>query len=213
MVRFLIVTGGSIDYVWAKQWLEKRSYDYVIAADSGLEHACALDIPVDFILGDYDSINPGVLERFTHSTQTVTYPRRKDFTDTHLALLTAINKGAENIDIIGATGSRLDHTMTNVFVMKAALDAGVFCAMYDAHNKIYLLDGTVHIEKCRQYGAYVSLAPMSSEVTVSLSGVLYPLEHFVLKQGLSLCQSNEISEEDAVIAVEDGIAVVYETKD
>lgn len=212
-MRFLIVTGGTVDYEWAKAWLKEQAYDYVIAADRGLEHAKALGIPVNFILGDYDSVSPKLLEDYAKNTETVTYPQKKDFTDTHLAVLTAIHQGAEKMDILGGTGSRLDHTMTNVFVMKAALDADVSCAMYDARNKIYLLDSSVCIEKDRQYGTYVSVIPMTETVVLSMSGFQYPLEHFVLKQGLSLCQSNEISARQSVIAVEQGIAVVCEAKD
>ena len=37
MKRCLIVTGGTIDIAFAKDFLSQRSYDYVIAADAGLE--------------------------------------------------------------------------------------------------------------------------------------------------------------------------------
>ena len=212
-ISALIITGGSVDYEWAAKWLEGRRYDYIIAADSGLKHADKLGVKVDYILGDYDSVEPEVLQMYSNSTETVTYPREKDFTDTHLALLRAINNGAEVIDLIGATGSRLDHAMTNIFIMKAALDAQVECAIYDAHNKIYLTDGKVCVKKCKQYGDYISFAPMTDEAVLSLSGVKYPLENYVLKQGLSLCQSNEITEEIANINVYQGILIVYETRD
>lgn len=212
-INCLIITGGGIDYDWAADWLRDRKYDYVIAADNGLEHARRLDIKVDYILGDYDSVNPDTLKIYAQSTENVIYPSEKDFTDTHLAVLRAINIGAESIDLIGATGSRLDHTMTNIFVMKAALDAEVKCAIYDAYNKIYLADGNVSVKQCEQYGEYISFAPMTEEVRLSLSGVKYPLENYVLKQGLSLCQSNEIAAETAKINVSGGVLIVYETRD
>ena len=94
-IRTLIITGGSIDYDWAADWLKDRKYDYVIAADRGLEHAKRLGIKVDYILGDYDSVNPGTLKMYSESTETVTYPSEKDFTDTHLAVLRAISSGAD----------------------------------------------------------------------------------------------------------------------
>lgn len=212
-ISCLIITGGSIDYDWAADWLMDRKYDYVIAADSGLEHAEKLGIKVNYILGDYDSVNPQTLKTYAESTETVTYPSEKDFTDTHLAVLRAVNYGAELIDLIGATGSRLDHTMTNIFVMKAALDAGVKCAIYDAHNKIYLIDGNVSVKRSEQYGKYISFAPMTEKAVISLSGVKYPLENYLLNQGLSICQSNEITAEIAGINVSRGILIVYETGD
>ena len=37
MSKALIVTGGSINVAWAKEWLDNQIFDYCIAADSGLE--------------------------------------------------------------------------------------------------------------------------------------------------------------------------------
>ncbi len=36
MSKTLIVTGGSINVAWAKEWLDNQTFDYCIAADSGL---------------------------------------------------------------------------------------------------------------------------------------------------------------------------------
>ena len=55
MSKTLIVTGGSINVAWAKEWLDNQTFDYCIAADSGLEYADKLGLKVDFLLGDYDS--------------------------------------------------------------------------------------------------------------------------------------------------------------
>ena len=42
--KILIITGGTVDYEWAKDWLSAKTYDYCIAADSGLVHADKLGI-------------------------------------------------------------------------------------------------------------------------------------------------------------------------
>ena len=57
MSKTLIVTGGSINVAWAKEWLDNQTFDYCIAADSGLEYADKLGLKVDFLLGDYDSVD------------------------------------------------------------------------------------------------------------------------------------------------------------
>lgn len=41
--KILIITGGTVDYEWAKDWLSAKTYDYCIAADSGLVHADKLE--------------------------------------------------------------------------------------------------------------------------------------------------------------------------
>lgn len=210
--KTLVVTGGNIDYEWAKGWLADRHYDFVIAADRGLAHADRLGLKVDYILGDYDSLEKGVLEKY-QGTETVTFPPEKDYTDTHLALITAIQKGADGIDVIGATGSRYDHAMTNIYNTKAALDMDIPCRIYDACNCIYLKDYNFTIKKAEQYGNYISFLPMTESVDITLEGVKYPLKDYHLKQGLSICQSNEIIDEQADVYIKNGVIVVFETLD
>lgn len=211
--KVLIVSGGSLDYEWAREWLADKQFDYVIAADSGLMYADKLELQVDYILGDYDSVKSDILEKYSKKIETVTYPTEKDYTDTHIAVLTAIRNGAASIAIIGATGTRYDHAMTNIFVLKEAIDKDVECAIYDACNKIYLKQAPFSIEKDRQYGDYISFVPMTDGVRLTLKGVKYPLNDYCLRQGMSICQSNEIVDEVASIYIEKGIVIVLETRD
>lgn len=39
------------------------------------------------------------------------------------------------------------------------------------------------------------------------------LDDYILHQGLSICQSNEIKENVAVINIKKGLVIVFETKD
>lgn len=220
-MKVLIFSGGSMDEDWAKEWLRGRSFDFCIAADSGLEKADRLGVKVDLLLGDYDSVDRGLLESYRSDTRTITYPCEKDYTDTHIALKKAIEYISENalnasessISIIGATGTRYDHAFTNIFVMEEALRAGIECAIYDKYNKIYLKDRPFCVDRETQYGKYLSFAPLSEEVVLSLEGVKYTLERYVLKQGMSICQSNEITEKAAYINIISGKLAVFETRD
>ena len=49
---------------------------------------------MDFLLGDYDSVDKDVLDRYKSNTEFEIYPKEKDYTDTHLAIMTALKKGA-----------------------------------------------------------------------------------------------------------------------
>lgn len=238
-MNVLILSGGSMDEMWAEEWIKDKHFDFCIAADRGLEKADRLGIKVDLLLGDYDSVDRGLLEKYRSDTRTITYPCEKDYTDTHIAVKKAIeyiqknvseiaeNKGfvrdsgmfedadytRGSISIIGATGTRYDHAITNIFVMQEALRAGVECAIYDKFNKIYLKDAAFDIERDKQYGKYLSFAPISEEVTLSLTGVKYPLDRYVLRQGMSICQSNEITDKTARVDIISGKLVVFETND
>ncbi|MGN0318893.1 MAG: thiamine diphosphokinase [Lachnospira sp.] len=216
MNRVLIVTGGNVDIRWAKSWLNDNSFDYCIAADKGLYYAHELGIKVDYVLGDFDSLPENVLDGYKSESVIETFPTQKDYTDTHLAIITAIKLGAEAIYIIGATGNRLDHTMTSIGNLKAAYDSGVECYIVDSCNKIYMAgedSGTITVKKDKQYGKFISFYPFSENVVFSVTGVKYPIDEFSLSQGLSICQSNEIINEDCLINVKYGIMIIFESTD
>ena len=183
-----------------------------------------LGLKVDLLLGDYDSVDKKIFEKYNRNTKTITYPCEKDYTDTHLALKKAIEKikklqdtskdsTEDEIAIIGATGTRYDHAFTNIFVLDESLEAGIRCAIYDKNNKIYLADKSFEIRKDKQFGDYLSFAPMTPEAGLSLSGVKYPLDRYTLRQGESICQSNEITEIIAKVEIFTGKLVVFETRD
>ena len=223
-MKILIKSGGSIDEMWGRKWVADYEPDYCIAADSGLVMADKLGLTVDLLLGDYDSVDKKIFEKYNGNTKTITYPCEKDYTDTHLALKKAIEKikklqdtskdsTEDEIAIIGATGTRYDHAFTNIFVLDESLEAGIRCAIYDKNNKIYLADKSFEIRKDKQFGDYLSFAPMTPEAGLSLSGVKYPLDRYTLRQGESICQSNEITEMIAKVEIFTGKLVVFETRD
>lgn len=223
-MKILIISGGSIDEMWGRKWVADYEPDYCIAADSGLVMADKLGLTVDLLLGDYDSVDKKIFEKYNRNTKTITYPCEKDYTDTHLALKKAIekikksqdtpkNSTDDEIAIIGATGTRYDHAFTNIFVLDESLEAGIRCAIYDKNNKIYLADKSFEIRKDKQFGDYLSFAPMTPEAGLSLSGVKYPLDRYTLRQGESICQSNEITEMIAKVEIFTGKLVVFETRD
>ncbi len=163
----------------------------------------------------------------------ITFPTEKDYTDTHLAIKKAMNVIKEKkefnnkaplnqsgikeetfeVYILGGIGTRLDHTMTNIYCMNEAYEAGIDCYMIDKYNKIYICDKEQRIVKQEQHGAFISILPVTQEVILTLKGMKYNLNHFCLKQGVSICQSNEIAEDTAQIIVEKGKIIIYETKD
>ena len=210
----LIITGGSLDISWAKSYLSQNKFDYLIAADSGLAYVKELNLCPDFILGDYDSVDLELLNYFKDK-DIKTYPKEKDYTDTHLAIITAIKLMPRKITILGGTGTRLDHTLTSIGNLVSLLDLDIEGEIVDSHNKIYLLgEGmTKIIKKEEQYGDYVSFIPLEKSFTISLKGFYYPLDNYLVNSGLSLTQSNEIVDDEAVITVHDGIAIVIEARD
>ena len=62
----------------------------------------------------------------------------KDATDTCIALEKALEIKSSEIWILGATGSRIDHVLCNIHILKRSWLAGVPAYLADSHNQISL---------------------------------------------------------------------------
>ena len=59
MRRCLIITGGKLDLAFARSFLEKETFDKIIAVDGGLKAVKELGLVPDYIVGDFDSVSYG----------------------------------------------------------------------------------------------------------------------------------------------------------
>lgn len=216
----VIFTGGTIDAAVVRHYWEKGRPDVVIAADRGLEFCHANNIRPDYIVGDFDSIRPEVIAwyRGQKNIPVDTYRPEKDMTDTDIALEKAISLGADRVTFFGATGTRLDHTLSNIFNLCLLKDQGIRGQILDAHNRIYLpLGKKLVLRRSELFGTSVSLFPVRGEVSgLTLQGFKYPMKNGVLRQGDGgLCVSNCLGEQsgEGRIQWESGDLLVMETRD
>lgn len=220
-MKTLIITGGFIDIDFVKSYLEEECFDMIIAADRGVETAKALNIPVNYILGDFDSLDPTILQEVKNQLANEKplfvlkeFPPEKDYTDTHLAIVTAIEVGATSVTILGATGTRLDHVVANMNLLAIFLSHHIEAKIVDSHNQIYVIDADKHLYREKMRGKYVSLIPYTDLVTgVTLIGFKYPLQNATLTKESSLGISNELLEEEGIIKIDKGILIVIESRD
>ncbi|MCD8231533.1 MAG: thiamine diphosphokinase [Clostridiales bacterium] len=212
----LIITGGQIDLPFTKRFIENGNWDLVISADSGLNFCREASVVPDVILGDFDSADTEALRYFKerYPERMEVFPAEKDETDTELALLRAVELGADAVTILGGTGTRLDHVLGNLHLLKMAMDAGVPCAIVDPHNRIRMTDCGMTLRKEEQFGDYVSLIPFTPQVEgLTLRGFAYEVEDFTLQSGKARGVSNEIRGDAAVIEMKSGILLVIEARD
>lgn len=213
--KVLIISGGKAYDDLISALVSKEQYSLIIAADSGLNAAERLNLKPDCIVGDFDSVSQSVLEKYKAlSVPIKTFPREKDMTDTQISLELAMSHKPARIDIVAATGCRLDHVLANIHLLMNPMQAGIDAFIIDINNKIYLRNNSFDIEKDKQFGNYVSLLPFSEKVTnITLKGFKYPLEYATLLAGSSLGISNEIVDSTASVIFEEGILLVIESKD
>lgn len=215
--RCLIVTGGTVDLEFAASYIGKRHYEFVIAVDKGLIACHKLGCNVDYILGDFDSVDSSILEIYKDkkgSYEIKTLNPEKDMTDTEDAIMVALEHGVTEIELIGATGTRIDHMLANINLLMKPLKNCVKACILDKNNRIYVKNDNFTISKEEVLGTYISFLPLTSEVTgVTLRGFKYPLQDYTLTIGNSLGVSNEMIEEVATVTVGQGVLIVIESRD
>ena len=214
--KAVIISGGTIDDKFVLQMLKEIQPEYVIGVDRGLEFLYRNQVMPTHIVGDFDSVRTEVVEFYQKETQVPIrkFKPEKDASDTEIALHLAIELGVEKVWIFGGTGSRLDHVMANIQILKIAQDHGVKAYLQDANNRISLAEKEVKLCKEDSFGDYFSIFPFGGVVEdISIEGAKYSLSHYRLCPNSSMCVSNEMQENEVRIAFPTGTIILMETRD
>jgi len=100
--------------------LEKSKF--LIACDGAFNKLNDLGYKPDIIIGDLDSIDKNIMKKFKHK---LLHIKDQDQNDLRKALqFCKVNK-LFNINIIGATGKREDHTIGNIFSLNSFIDLNI----------------------------------------------------------------------------------------
>ena len=147
-----------------------------IAADSGFQAALSAGVKPDWIIGDMDSIEDQSRLSTWPPERVIRHQQDKDFTDTELALSLAVEKGCEDIWLVGGGGGRIDH----LFAIRSLFERELFPSRWitDAEN-IFCIDAdTTHNELSFRLAVntHVSVFPLSSGPWEAASkGLKWPL--------------------------------------
>lgn len=208
----VIICGGTIrDYDYMAKYLEGA--DLVIAVDSGAKHLDGLKAVPDILTGDFDSIVQADYDCLIASgVETLRFPVEKDKTDSQLAVELALERGCNKVVLLGALGTRLDHSFSNICLLKKLIERGVKGIIADEYNEVWLTDSTITIG--REAGTKLSLLPLSASVKgVTTKGLYYPLKDATLETGSSWGVSNEFVNETADVSITDGLLLVIKSRD
>ncbi|MDJ0498076.1 MAG: thiamine diphosphokinase [Acidimicrobiia bacterium] len=208
--RALIVAGGRpvrpavLNRVAEPAW--------IVAADSGLDHAYDLGLEPNLVIGDMDSVSAAGLARAQAAgIQIERYPVDKYATDLELAIGAAVAAGFAEATIIGGTGGRLSHTLANALVL--TVDRGIRLDWLTSHARICALHagqtGTFHPAE----GTILSLVPVAGRAVCSSVGLRWPLAQAELSPGSTRGISNEIVAADgATVSVTAGCVLLIQER-
>ncbi len=203
-MRAIVIANGHVGNSEASR-AQTWSHDLVICADGGAQHALALGLTPDVVIGDLDSLDGEFqtwLER--EGCQVLIHPTHKDETDLELALRYAIDHGVDEILILGALGGRIDQALANILLLTLPELEGIKTHIVAGDQEMFLIRGQAFIEG--QVGDTVSLLPIGGDVTgITTEGLEYPLQRGALKFGPTLGISNVLTAPVARVQVERGL--------
>lgn len=215
-MKALIVAGGKTDENFAREMILQGGYEFIVAADAGLNFFYQAGIEPDIVVGDFDSVGEDVLDYYRDHeyVEICMLNPEKDDTDTEFSIREAIRRGANKITLMGGTGTRIDHLLGNISLLGIGLEEGVSIELVDPYNRIRMINQGMEITEREQFGKFLSIIPYSDKVTgVTLEGVKYPLKNHTMGGYNSLGISNEIVEDTARISFDEGILLVIESQD
>ncbi len=206
-MRAVIIAGGGFDNPDFYRNLINDS-DTVICADAGCLSAQKIGIVPDVVIGDFDSYPQNLAKA---KAEKIVLPIKKDKTDTHECVCYAIKCGFDEILLFGATGTRLDHTIANIHLLKIALDNNIKMKIVDEHNEVYLTDKEISLKKGE--GLHVSVLPIGRAEGICSTGLYYPMTDAMMEFGNPYGVSNEFNSDEATVSVKSGLLLVILSRD
>jgi len=234
--KALLVLNGEIkDYKKIKDIVIKENYDFIVCCDGGSNHIyninkllykeiISLDynnslendkklsdnfIIPDYIVGDLDSIEEKVLNYFK-DTETIfkKFNSEKDETDTELGILLCNSLKCKTIDIIGALGGRIDHTISNINILCYMKNLRI-CGRIIAEKEIIYIIENESINLSLKSGSIISIIPIKNDsLGVTLKGFKYNLDNYDIRFSSPIGISNVAKNENCFIEVKKGSLLI-----
>lgn len=192
-----------------RQIVSLEGADLVVCADTAYLAAKAQGIVPHAVIGDFDHAEH--TDELVSEKKVLRFSSVKDDTDTMLCVKYALNRGADEIVIVGGIGGRLDHTFANIQTLLFIRGRGAFGTILDGDHAVMTVDSHIALAKgAYDYASVFALDPVCRDIT--LRGFKYEGEHIDLTSDFPLGVSNEITAEKAEISVKEGRLLVILAK-
>ena len=160
--------------------------DYVVYCDSGLKHHNSLYRQPNLIVGDFDSHENPHLD-----IETIVLPCEKDDTDTVFAVKEAIKRGFTEFLLVGVVGTRLDHTLGNVYILEYLHSLGLKGRIVDDYSEMELVSSEpAYVDESFAFFSLINISGVTRKV--SIEHAKYPLNDAEIQSRYQYGISNEV---------------------
>ena len=210
MKALILVNGELYKPNVLRSRIRAEAFDLVLGADGGARNAHTLNVTLDAIIGDLDSVSD--LEQQGNSDiKCVSYPAEKDESDLELALLYAKEQGADRIVIVGAMGGRMEMTIANILLITRASLSSCRIEMWHGEQTGWVIKPPGE-DISGHPGDTVSLIPLGGDVSgITTKGLKYPLKDEKLPFGAARGISNLLEKPSAHVKLSEGLLLTIHT--
>ena len=211
--KYLIVADGPF---LPKDIISEVAADKIIIALEGAANQLAKrGIMPDVILGDFDSIENsnwwGITNTFDDIDEKsepyigrhgiiIVPAKNQEFTDFQKAIQYCDQQKAETIDIVCATGGRMDHTLSNIRTLRMAYKSERIIYLHTESQTLQFATTGEYVMRGRK-GDYCGILAFP-EAKFSSKGLAYNGDSYPLKFGISESTSNLLNQDSAEITIE-----------
>lgn len=212
MIGVLVAGGKLSNNKIFKKYISKS--DFSVAVDSGGDIFYKNNILPNLLVGDLDSIDKKSLTYFKDNKIKIEkYPCEKDLTDLEIGLNSLINNGCDKIYALGTIGSRIDHSLANIMILKKMYDLNYKCYMINDKNRVQYIESKKEIIINKEY-ENISIVPLSENgINVSLEGFYYKITDYEMELGSTTGISNYLLNNEGSIKLNRGRALIIESND
>lgn len=173
---------------------------HLYCADGGAKQALELKYTPREVWGDFDSLSDECIDILKKKgVKLKKFNKDKDFSDGEILIKYVVSLGYNKIYILGGTGGRIDHFLTNINLSFKYPNI----IFKTEKEEIFVIEKKYEFDNLK--GVTLSFIPFSDNVKgIDLKGVKYPLKNYTLKRGDSICLSNIITENKAMIKFLEG---------
>lgn len=162
---------------------------HIVCCDGAAATLAAYGLEPTVVIGDLDSLPRQWKEKFADR---LIHVRDQETNDLTKAFNYCLQQGWRNIVILGATGKREDHTLGNLSLLADYAGEADSVRVVTNYGVFFVTGKTGDFPSVP--GQQVSIIPLQTGITVSSSGLKYPMDKLVLNRWWQ-ATLNEASEE------------------
>lgn len=208
-----ILAGGPVD-LWPKNLFNEPGV--WIGADRGAWYLYQHRVAMMLAVGDFDSLTSAEFEALQEhiTAENIVHVRaEKDETDTELAIMFAQKQSVSCIKVFGATGGRLDHLLSNLWLMADPKfdDVVEKLEIIDQTNSVTFFKAGQHSVLKHKNSHYLGFMPINDVKNFKIIDAKYPLT--LTENKYKMWSSNEFLNDRVHVTFDTGIIMVTQSID